>query len=68
MAAQIDRQTVLAPVQVVVRASDAAVETRILIVQFAVERPVRADELAQTQADERDVVGAAIIILHVVTD
>src|SRR3546814_5772091 len=48
VAAQVQRDPVLAPVQVVV-----VLEAGVLVVQLAIDRPVGADELAQAEGDER---------------
>jgi hypothetical protein len=58
--AGIERDAVLAPVQVLV-----VVEIRILVVQFGVERPVRIQELADTDGTERRIAGFAVVVLHV---
>src|SRR5690606_37634296 len=55
-----ERDAVLAPVQVLVR-----IQVRILVVQLTVQRPVRADELAQASSDERRIAGAALVVLDV---
>ena len=60
VATRIERDTVLAPVQVLVR-----VVVGILIIELAVERPVRVDELAQAQCQERGITGTAIVVLDV---
>ena len=62
MATQVERDAVLAPVLILV-----GIEVRQLIVQLTVHRPVRADELAQTQAEGRSVIGGAGAILQVET-
>lgn len=60
MATQVERDAVLAPVLVLV-----GIEVRVLIVQLAVDRPVRANELAQTQGYERSIIGQTIAVLEV---
>ncbi len=60
VATQVQRDAVLRPVQVLVR-----IEVRVLIVQLTVQRPVRADELAQAQGHERSVIGQTVAVLEV---
>src|SRR5690606_4568530 len=50
---------VLAPVQVAV-----VVERRVLVVQLGVDRPQRADELAEADGAKRRILGAAIAVLE----
>src|SRR5690606_32110069 len=61
--ARIERDAVLAVVQVVVVG-----EVRVLVVQLAVDRPVRGDELADADGAERRIVGETVTILEVVAD
>src|SRR3546814_361260 len=63
VAAQVQRDPVLAPVQVVV-----VLEAGVLVVQLAIDRPVGADELAQAEGDERHAIGGAVTALEVVAD
>src|SRR3546814_2615028 len=63
VAAQVKRDPVLAPVQVVV-----VLEAGVLVVQLAIDRPVGADELAQAEGDERRAIGGAVTALEVVAD
>jgi hypothetical protein len=62
VAAQVDRNAVLAPVEVLV-----GVVMGILIVQLAINRPGVADELADAQTHERRIARAAIVVLDVET-
>jgi hypothetical protein len=59
--ARVERDAVLTPVQVVVR-----FDTRVLVIQLGVERPVRAEELADADGAEGGVLGQAIAVLEVV--
>src|SRR3546814_11688389 len=61
--ARIERDAVLAVVQVFVIG-----EVGVLVVQFAVDRPVRAEELADADGAERSIVGHALGVLEVVAD
>src|SRR5690606_34144331 len=60
VATQVERDAVLAPVQVLV-----AIDLRVLIVQLAVERPVLVEELAHTDRRKRSIAGIAVVVLDI---
>src|SRR5690606_15656064 len=63
VAAQVQRNAVLAPVQVLVRFL-----VRVLVVQLGIQRPRRRDELAHAKRAERRIARVAVAVLDVHAD